>query len=89
MPARDLNLPKLTFQVIRRTIATLAQKKGPGKGSTGCPAALANCNDDGRLYAGDTRKRAIDDQLDQPSIAWINGPDPATCSLRSSKDCLG
>ncbi|SEG63270.1 Site-specific recombinase XerC [Bryocella elongata] len=26
--ARDLNLPKLTFQVIRRTIATLAQKKG-------------------------------------------------------------
>jgi hypothetical protein len=26
--ARDLKLPKLTFQVIRRTIATLAQKKG-------------------------------------------------------------
>jgi integrase len=26
--ARELNLPKLTFQVIRRTIATLAQKKG-------------------------------------------------------------
>ena len=26
--ARDLQLPKLTFQVIRRTIATLAQKKG-------------------------------------------------------------
>ena len=25
--ARDLNLPKLTLQVIRRTIATLAQKK--------------------------------------------------------------
>jgi hypothetical protein len=25
--ARDLELPKLTFQVIRRTIATLAQKK--------------------------------------------------------------
>jgi hypothetical protein len=29
--ARDLNLPKLTFQVIRRTIATLAQKKGTVK----------------------------------------------------------
>ena len=27
----DLNLPKLTFQVIRRTIATLAQKKGTPK----------------------------------------------------------
>ena len=26
--ARDLKRPKLTFQVIRRTIATLAQKKG-------------------------------------------------------------
>lgn len=26
--ARDLKLPKLTFQVIRRTIATLAQEKG-------------------------------------------------------------
>jgi integrase len=29
--ARDLELPKLTFQVIRRTIATLAQKKGTVK----------------------------------------------------------
>jgi len=29
--ARDLRLPKLTFQVIRRTIATLAQKKGTVK----------------------------------------------------------
>jgi len=29
--ATDLNLPKLTFQVIRRTIATLAQKKGTVK----------------------------------------------------------
>lgn len=26
--ARDLKLPKLTFLVIRRTIAALAQKKG-------------------------------------------------------------
>jgi len=29
--ARDLKLPKLPFQVIRRTIATLAQKKGTVK----------------------------------------------------------
>jgi integrase len=29
--AQDLELPKLTFQVIRRTIATLAQKKGTAK----------------------------------------------------------
>jgi integrase len=29
--AADLGLPKLTFQVIRRTVATLAQKKGSVK----------------------------------------------------------
>jgi len=29
--AAELDLPKLTFQVIRRTIATLAQKKGTVK----------------------------------------------------------
>lgn len=29
--ARDFGLPKLIFQVIRRTIATLAQKKGTVK----------------------------------------------------------
>ncbi len=29
--ADELKLPKLTFQVIRRTIATLAQKKGTVK----------------------------------------------------------
>jgi integrase len=29
--AKDLELPKLTFQVIRSTIATLAQKKGTVK----------------------------------------------------------
>ena len=28
---QELELPKLTFQVIRRTIATLAQKKGTPK----------------------------------------------------------
>jgi hypothetical protein len=27
--AKDLKLPKLTFQMIRKTIATLAQKKAP------------------------------------------------------------
>jgi integrase len=29
--AKELQLPKLTFQVIRRSIATLAQKKGSVK----------------------------------------------------------
>jgi integrase len=34
--ARDLKLPKVTFQVIRRTSATLAQKKGTVKTSREC-----------------------------------------------------
>ena len=34
---KDLELPKLTFQVIRRTIATLAQKKGTVKDVQGLP----------------------------------------------------
>jgi hypothetical protein len=39
--AKDLELPKLTFQVIRRTIATLAQKKGTVKDRfQACWAAL-------------------------------------------------
>lgn len=33
--ARDLGLPNLTFQVIRRSIATLAQKKGIVKDDQG------------------------------------------------------
>jgi hypothetical protein len=33
--ARDLQLPKLTFQVIRRTIATLARKSGTIKDMQG------------------------------------------------------
>ena len=33
--ATTLNLPNLTFQIIRRTIATLSQKKGPAKATQG------------------------------------------------------
>ena len=38
--AEDLGSPKLTFEVIRRTIATLGQKKGTPKESR-CIEALA------------------------------------------------
>ncbi len=37
--AEELELPKLTFQVIRRTIATLAQKLGSSQGRAGHHAA--------------------------------------------------
>jgi hypothetical protein len=37
---RELELPKLTFQVIRRTIATVAQKKATVKDIQGVAPAL-------------------------------------------------
>jgi len=42
---KDLGLPKLTFQVIRRTIATLAQKKGTPKDSVLRHSRLATTTD--------------------------------------------
>ena len=43
--AQKLVLPKLTFQVIRRTIATLAQKKGTAKEHSRRAQALPHRND--------------------------------------------
>ena len=43
--AQELELPKLTFQVIRRTSATLAQKKGTVKDIQGGAQALPHRND--------------------------------------------
>jgi len=48
--ARELDLPKLTFQVIRRTIATLARPRSR-QGYSGHDAALQGLDDNGRLYA--------------------------------------
>jgi integrase len=60
--ARDLELPKLTFQVIRRTIATLAQKKGTVKDVQGVMrhSRTATTTD---VYMQDTGKRPGDGQL--------------------------
>ena len=64
---RDRQLPKLTFQVIRTTIATLAQKQGTIKGN----AALAHGYDHGRLHAGDSSERSIDYQFHQFGVEKI------------------
>jgi integrase len=68
--ARDLNLPKLTFQLIRRTIATLAQKKGSAKDVQGVlrHSRTSTCRRFQRAYK-------------QPSInrvAWIKCSTPET-----------
>jgi integrase len=79
--ATDLGLPKLTFQVIRRTIATLAQKKGTVKDVQGPAPALARSNHDGRLHAGDSEERAGDGRLDQCGVE----KDVKVCAAAESK----
>ncbi len=56
---RDLGLPKLTFQVIRRTTATLAQKMGTVKDVQGLLRHSRTVDDDRRLHAGDSRGCAL------------------------------
>jgi integrase len=57
--AKDLELPKLRFQAIRRTIATLAQKKGTVKDVEG--GLTLTSGDDGRcLLARNSQERAGD-----------------------------
>jgi hypothetical protein len=65
--ARNPELPKLTFQVIRRTIATLAQKKGTVKDVQGVlrHSRTATTTD------VDSGERAGDGQRDQFGVAEI------------------
>ena len=66
--AEELELPKLTFQVIRRTIATLAQKKGTVKDVQGMMrhSRTATTTD---VYMQETPgRRAGDCQLDSPGV---------------------
>jgi integrase len=62
--AQELELPKLTFQVIRRTIATLAQKKGTVKDIQGVlrHSRITTTTD---VYMGDSGERAEDGRRHQ------------------------
>jgi len=62
--ARDLGLPKLTFQVIRRTIATLAKDKGHVKDIQGMLRHSRVATNDRCLYADDGGRRALYGDLD-------------------------
>ncbi|WP_263383045.1 site-specific integrase [Granulicella arctica] len=66
--ATELGLPKLTFQVIRRTIATLAQKKGTVKDVQGMMrhSHVATTTD---VYAGDAGGRSRHCGLHSPGAA--------------------
>jgi hypothetical protein len=57
------------FQVIRRTIATFAQRHS--EGLVGSAPALANGDANRCLYAEDFRERSSNDQLDQPRIEEV------------------
>jgi integrase len=72
--ATVLNLPNLTFQIIRRTIATLSQKKGPAKATQGLMrhARLATTTDVYQKVIPEAVAEmagAIHDELRKPSTA--------------------
>lgn len=50
--ADELGIPKLNFQVLRRTMATRAQNPGSVKDIPVSPASLASRHDSERVYAG-------------------------------------
>ena len=61
---KDLELPKLTFQVIRRTIATGAEE-GNGERRSGTSPAFPCGHNNRRVYAGNPRERAGNRQRDE------------------------
>ena len=69
--AKDLKLPKLTFQVIRRTIATLAQKKGTVKDVQGVlrHSRTATTTDVYMQEIPESVQATV--QLNQPGIAEV------------------
>ncbi len=66
--AVQLGLPKLTFQVIRRTIATLAKDKGHVKGHSGDAAPLAGGHHDRCLHADDGGRSALHGYVDHEEL---------------------
>jgi hypothetical protein len=66
---QELELPKLTFQVIRRTIATLAQKKGTPKDIQGVlrQSRLSSTTD---VYMQEIPDTAEAVKLSDPERAW-------------------
>ena len=56
--AEELKLPNLTFQIIRRSIATLAQRKGTVKDVQGLLRHSRAANHDRCVHAGNSRRRA-------------------------------
>jgi hypothetical protein len=74
--ARELQLPKLTFQVIRRTIATLAQKKGTIKDVQGVMRHSRTATTTDVYMQEIPGKRAIDDQLHQFGAEKIGCAEP-------------
>ena len=69
--ARDLGLPKLTFQVIRQHDCDAGSEEGHRQGRAGRDAALTDGNDNRCLHAGDSRERAGDGQLHQPGAEKV------------------
>ena len=69
--AEKLGLPKLNFQVLRRTMATLAQGKGSVKDIQSSHAALLGRHHSQRVYAGVAGECWADGRID---VRGVNGP---------------
>ena len=85
--AEELELPKLTFQVIRRTIATLAE--GHVKGVQGMMRHSRSSTTDERLYANSpTRGASTVDQFIESCRRRLfrrPSPEPAVPAVRSAE----
>jgi hypothetical protein len=83
--AKDLGLPKLTFQVIRRTIATLAKDKGHVKDIQGMMrhSRLATTTEVYMQSLEDGVRTTVNSIHDELSGTWGSGPTAAARKQRA------
>jgi len=84
--AQDLGLPKLTFQVIRRTIATLAKDKGHVKDIQGMMrhSRLATTTEVYMQSLEDGVRTTVNSIHDELSGTWGSGPSRTSRKQRTA-----
>jgi hypothetical protein len=71
--AKDLKLPKLTFQRDTENHRNVGAKERHSKGRAGSAPALTDGDNHRCLHAGDSRERASNGQLNQSGIEKVGG----------------
>jgi hypothetical protein len=86
--AKDLKLPKLTFQVDTENHCNVGAKERHSEGRSGSAPALTDGDDHRCLHAGDSRERAGNGQLNQSRIEEVRRRENfANDTEKSSCDC--